>query len=59
MNERASATIEEHRRIVDAIALRDPDLAAATMLSHLKLASHSLEAALAQIEAAESGAASH
>lgn len=56
MNERASATLEEHRRIVDAIALQDPDLAAASMLSHLKLASHSLEAALAQIEAAQTGA---
>jgi len=53
MNERAEATVQEHRRIIDAIALQDPDLAAAAMLSHLRLASQSLEAALALIEAAE------
>jgi DNA-binding GntR family transcriptional regulator len=53
MVERAEATVAEHRRIIDAIALKDPDLAAATMLSHLKRASQSLELALAQIEAAE------
>lgn len=53
VNDRAEATVAEHRRIVDAIAMHDPDLAAATMLSHLKQASQSLEEALAQIEAAE------
>lgn len=50
MNERAEATVEEHRRILDAISLGDPDFAAAAMQSHLKFASASLEAALAQIE---------
>jgi DNA-binding GntR family transcriptional regulator len=50
MNDRAEATVNEHRRIIDAISLGDPDFAAAAMLSHLKLASDSLESALAQIE---------
>jgi DNA-binding GntR family transcriptional regulator len=53
MNERAESTLSEHRRIVDAIALGDTEFAAAAMRSHLKLASQSLEMALAQIKAAE------
>jgi len=51
MNARAESTVEEHRRILDGIELRDPDFAAAAMRSHLNLASASLEAALAEIEA--------
>jgi DNA-binding GntR family transcriptional regulator len=54
MNERAESTLCEHRRIVDAIEMGDPEFAAAAMRSHLKLASQSLEMALAQIESAES-----
>ena len=53
MNDRAEATVEEHRRIIDAIGMRDPDFAAAAMRHHLRLASQSLEDALAQIQAAE------
>ena len=50
MNERAESTVEEHRRIIDAIATLDPDFAAAAMRHHLRLASQSLEAALEDLE---------
>lgn len=43
---RGSATLEEHRRLVDAIASRDPDYAAATMRHHMRQVQLTIERAL-------------
>ena len=47
---RAEATLAEHRRLVDAIASRDPDFAAAAMRAHLTMVARAVERELAQIE---------
>jgi DNA-binding FadR family transcriptional regulator len=52
MTERAKDTVLEHRRIVEAIALRDPEFAVAAMRSHLTNASQALESVLARLEKA-------
>lgn len=58
---RPEATFAEHRRLVDAIASRDPELAAAAMRAHLSMVARAVEASLAQLEAdasaSEGGAA--
>jgi DNA-binding GntR family transcriptional regulator len=51
VNDRAASTIMEHRRIVEAMALRDPELAAAAMRSHLTQASQALEKELVRLPA--------
>ncbi len=47
---RPEATFAEHRRLVDAIASRDPEFAAAAMRAHLAAVGRSVEHELAQIE---------
>jgi DNA-binding GntR family transcriptional regulator len=47
--ERAAATLVEHRRIVDGIALGDPDYAAAAMRSHLGPSGRAVEFGLARL----------
>lgn len=48
---RPTETLAEHRRIVDAIASGDPDLAAAAMRAHLNQVSRSVERQLQTVEA--------
>ena len=48
---RPEATFAEHRRLVDAIASRDPEFAAAAMRAHLAAVGRTVERELAQIEA--------
>lgn len=40
---RPQATLDEHRRIVEAIRMQDPEFAAAAMRAHLTSVSHSVE----------------
>lgn len=47
---RPEATLAEHRRLVDAIAAGDPELAAAAMRAHLAQVARSVERELAEIE---------
>ena len=47
---RPEATFAEHRRLVDAIASRDPEFAAAAMRAHLAAVGRTIEQELAQIE---------
>lgn len=57
---RGAQTLLEHRRLVDAIASGDPELAAAAMRVHLNMVSLSVERQLAHVEgrpAAASGTA--
>jgi DNA-binding GntR family transcriptional regulator len=46
---RPEATLAEHRRLVDAIKMADPEFAAAAMRSHLSMVSRVVERALAEI----------
>jgi DNA-binding GntR family transcriptional regulator len=48
---RPEATFAEHRRLVDAIASKDPEFAAAAMRAHLAAVGRTVEHELAQIEA--------
>ena len=48
---RPEATLAEHRRLVDAVASGDPDLAAAAIRVHLTLVGRSIERELAKREA--------
>lgn len=48
---RPEATFAEHRRLVDAIATRDPEFAAAAMRAHLANVGKAIERELAQIDA--------
>jgi len=52
---RPEATLAEHRRMVDAIASGDPELAAAAMRAHLTQVARSVERELAAIESAKLG----
>jgi len=52
---RPEATLAEHRRMVDAIASGDPELAAAAMRAHLTQVARSVERELATIESAKLG----
>jgi DNA-binding GntR family transcriptional regulator len=56
---RPQDTFEEHRRIVDAIATGDADLAAAAMRVHLSNVAAAIEKKLAQIEQTEEGDVHH
>lgn len=49
---RPEATLDEHRRIVEAIRMRDPEYAAAAMRAHLSTVAAAVEA---QLEAFEEG----
>jgi DNA-binding GntR family transcriptional regulator len=48
---RPEATYDEHRRIVDAIATGDPELAGAAMRVHLVMVSKAIETKMEQIDA--------
>lgn len=48
--DRMEATLAEHRRLVDAIRTRDPDLAIAAMRSHLARVAESMERQLGAID---------
>jgi DNA-binding GntR family transcriptional regulator len=50
VDERAAATVVEHRRIVDGIALGDPNYAGAAMRSHLAMSGRAVELGLAQLD---------
>jgi len=49
-DDRPEATIAEHRRIVDSIRTRDPELAGAAMRVHLTMVARAIERDMAHIE---------
>jgi DNA-binding GntR family transcriptional regulator len=48
-DDRPEETFNEHKRLVDAIKTRDPELAAAAMRVHLSMVARAIDAKLAQI----------
>lgn len=50
VQERAEQTLLEHRRIVDAVALRDPEYAGAAMRVHLTMSMRAVDYGLSQLE---------
>jgi DNA-binding GntR family transcriptional regulator len=53
---RPEATLDEHRRLVAAIASGDPEFAAAAMRAHLSMVARTVERELADIDPASAAA---